>query len=79
MYKEITEEDLNGRLTLVDRRLNEGTVNARELLKFVHTLFPLEYVMPDDFKGTHGLHLRRDGKLEASIWCNTKVYPVWED
>lgn len=78
MYQEITEEDLERRLSLVDNLLNSGVFDAKELLNLVHTLFPLEYVMSVDFKGTHSVSLK-DGKLQLLVWCNDRAFKVMED
>jgi hypothetical protein len=78
MYQEITEEELSKRMNLVDKALNFGTKDAKELLNLVHTLFPLEYVMPEDFKGTHHIVIE-DGKLRIGVWVNNSVYDVVED
>jgi hypothetical protein len=78
MYQEITEEDLERRLTLVDKFLNSGVFNAKELLNYVHTLFPLDILMSEEFKGTHSI-LLKDGKLQLLVWCNDRAFAVIED
>jgi hypothetical protein len=78
MYQEITEEELSKRMNLVDKFINSHA-RAKEILQYLHTLFPLEYVMPADFKGTHCITLKEDGKLQINVWCNNKNYLIIED
>lgn len=78
MYTPLTEKDIETRLTLLDKKINQGERNAVRILKLVDTLFPLEYVMDNDFHGKHYLVLT-NGKLEIGVWCNNESYFVRED
>jgi hypothetical protein len=79
MYKELSDQELTDRLMAVDIRINGGITGAIEILRFVHTVFPLEHVMPSSFKGTHSLTLKENGHLEVGVWCNDKHYTVCVD
>jgi len=78
MYTPLTESDIEQRLTLLDKTINQGEKDVVKILKLVDTLFPLGYVMDDDFRGKHALVLT-DGKLEICVWCNNESYFVRED
>lgn len=78
MYKEIKEVDLQKRLKLIDNTINSEAfsyLSTIELLNFIHTLFPLEYVMNSEFKGNHCI-LMEDSKVKVLIWCNDSLYSV---
>jgi hypothetical protein len=76
MYREVTEKDLTKRLKILDKKINSDFVNAIDILNLIHTLFPLKYVMPKDFTGTHTLIINDQDKLQACVWCNNKSYYV---
>lgn len=50
---------------------------ALRLLEAIHREFPLDKVMPPDFKGTHTLCLnRKTGRLQLNVWVDNHVWPL---
>lgn len=83
MYKDLSYEELNERLSVLDSLLNNGTETAKNMMKLffkeVHSKFPLKDVMSENFIGNHSMILNGDGKLQLNVWCNDKQYTIIED
>lgn len=60
-------------MKLIDTITGEQRKAALDLLNIVHENFPLEDVMPSDFRGSHSLTLdKATGKLVLGAWYNGK-------
>ena len=79
MYKELTDDELLTKLSIVDKLFNSNVFNSKELLHKINNLFPLDSVMPETFKGSHCITLKDDGKLQLGIWCNNKIFTIVEN
>lgn len=69
----LSAEAIETHMKLIDAITPKQRKAALNLLDIVHENFPLEDVMPSDFRGSHSLTLdKATGKLVLGLWCNGK-------